>query len=255
MKVIIVEDEQLAVEHLTILLERYDSTIEIAARLDSVQSTLQWLKQNPVPDLAFFDIQLADGLSFEIFEQLDVDCSIVFTTAYDEYALKAFKVNSIDYLLKPVDLEELSGAMEKYKRIRGTAASVVPDLQALQNALQMMQPEYKERFLVKVGQRLSSVPVQEVGYFFHENRLVWLMTQEGRKHAVDYSLEQLEGMLDPKRFFRINRKYILAYESITDVVVFSNSRLKISLQHETEPGEPVIVSRERVSDFKVWWGG
>jgi len=254
MKVIIVEDEQLAAEHLTMLLERYDNSIKVLATLDSVKSAKRWLEQNTAPELAFFDIQLADGLSFEIFEQMDVQCSIIFTTAYDEYALKAFKVNSVDYLLKPVDLEELSGALAKFKRL-STSITPVPNLEAIQNALQMMQPEYKDRFLVKVGQRLSSVPAEQVEYFFHENRLVWLMTTEGRKHPLDYSLEQLEGMLDPKRFFRINRKFIMSYESITEVVVFSNSRLKLSLQHEAKSSEPVIVSRERVADFKLWWGG
>lgn len=253
MKVLIVEDEDLAVERLEQLIGQYDAEIEVIAKLDTVAASVQWLQSNPAPDLAFFDIQLADGLSFQIFEKTEVPCPVIFTTAYDQYALKAFKVNSIDYLLKPLDLEELSQAFEQYEQLKARfkQASPVVGLESVQRAMQMLTQKHKSRFIVKSGHSLASVAVAEIQYFFSEHKLSWLVHQSGKKFAVDYTLEQLEELLDPERFFRLNRKYIVAIDGIKEVINYTNSRLKVLLVPHPDK-EEVIVSREKASALKAW---
>jgi two-component system LytT family response regulator len=258
MRVLIVEDEQLAAERLIDLIGQYDETITIAAQLDSVKSAVAWLQEHPAPDLAFFDIQLADGLSFQIFDEVAVRCPVIFTTAYDQYALKAFKVNSIDYLLKPLDLEELSNAFEQYQKLKGTfsasASAPAVDLQNIQRAMQMLTRQFKARFVIKTGAQLTSVPTSAVAYFFSEHKLTWLVHEKGKKFVVDYTLEQLEDMLDPTLFFRLNRKYLAQIDSIQKVVQYTNSRLKV-LFYEHPKGEDVVVSREKATQLKRWLGG
>lgn len=255
MKILIVEDEQLAVEHLEMLLRRYDPTVEIVGKAYSVQTAVDWLSDNEHPDIAFFDIQLADGLSFEIVEQIDVRCPIIFATAFNEYTLKAFKVNSIDYLLKPYDLEDITKAIEKYRNLKSSFRNQErSSTDTIKLALQMMNKEYKSRFLIKSGSSLISVPTEQVHYFFHKDKIVWLRISEGKKYSIDYTLEQLDELLDPKSFFRINRKYIIGYNSFSKVTNFTNSRLKIALNWN-ENGEDIIVSRERVNKFKSWLDG
>ncbi|MEM8525846.1 MAG: LytTR family DNA-binding domain-containing protein [Bacteroidota bacterium] len=252
MKIILIEDEQLALEHLEMLVKRYDSSVEIVAQLSSVQSAIDWFSTNPSPDLAFFDIQLADGSSFEILDQIAVQCPIIFATAYQEYTLKAFKVNGIDYILKPYDYEEIEKALNKYKQLRSNFAQQPSNqLDNIRIALQSLQKDYKKRFLVKSGSQLLSIQTSEISYFFHENKIVWLKTLSNKKYAVDYILDQLEQLLDPKQFFRINRKYFIAYDSIQKVINYSNSRLKLQLVGASGE-EEIIVSRERVKDFKTW---
>ena len=261
MRIIIIEDEDLAAEGLSISLKKIDNTIEIIAILDSVKTAVDWFQNNPAPDLAFFDIQLADGVSFEIFEKTAVNCPVIFTTAYDEYALRAFKVNSIDYLLKPVSVSDLSNAFEKWQLLKGNTKTTPPqyfDDTAMRQMMQMMTqristPQYKTRFMVKIGEHLQAFAVEDIEYFYGENKTVWLRHRNGRKYVIDYTLEQLEDMLDPMRYFRINRKYITSIESITNVTSYSNSRLKIQLK-EPPDKEDILISREKVETFKNWLG-
>jgi len=252
MRIIIIEDEILAAERLSDLISQYDSNIEIVEPLDSVESAVEWFQNNESPDLAFFDIQLADGLSFEIFEQVKVECPIIFTTAYDEYALKAFKVNSIDYILKPIDNKELIQAFEKFERTQKQAPSS-PPMDLIQQAMMMIQGQqknYKSRFIVKSGNHLSAIEVAEVAYFFSEHKMSWIKTFEGKKYMVDYKMEALQNLIDPLQFFRLNRKYISSFKAIKDVVSYSNSRLKIKLLDSAD--DDILISREKVQDFKKW---
>jgi DNA-binding LytR/AlgR family response regulator len=258
MKVVIIEDEDLAAEGLSISLKKVDKNIEIIAVLDSVKSTITWFQNNAAPDIAFFDIQLSDGISFEIFEKTPVKCPVIFTTAYDEYALRAFKVNSIDYLLKPVSVEDLAIAFEKWELLGKSNSLQIYDDHTIRQMMQMMSssiasPQYKTRFMVKIGDNLQAFDIAEIEYFFGENKTVWLRHQNGRKYVVDYTLEQLEEMLDPIRYFRLNRKFISAIDAIVTVTSYSNSRLKIKLK-EPPDKEDILISREKVDSFKNWFG-
>ncbi len=255
MRVIIVEDEHLAAERLLVLLQEHDPAIEIAATLDCIEETLEWLDANQAPDLGFFDIQLADGLSFSIFEQRTIQFPVVFTTAFDQYALRAFEVNSIDYLLKPLDRMALERAFQKYCQLIGDGKASAPDLETLQEVMQMMKrPSYKERFVVKKGSHLLSIAASDIQYFYSENKLTWARLASGQKHAVDFTLEQLETMLDPASFFRLNRKYLAGLHAIEKATSYSNSRLMISLP-ALEANERVVISREKVHSFRAWFAG
>ncbi len=254
MKVIIVEDEPLAVEQLEFLLKRYQPDIEILARLASVQSAVEWFSGNAPPNLAFFDIELADGQSFEILEKVKPQCPVIFATAYQEYMLQAFKTNGIAYILKPYDWEEIQAAMDKYKQLQSNFTQEgTPDMQVLQQTLKLLQNNYKERFLVQSGNQLVAIPASEIICFFHESKITWLKTREDKKYAVDYTLDQLEALLDPKQFFRINRKYILAFSGIRKVKAYSGNRLKVEALQAAE--EELVVSRSRVAEFKEWLDG
>lgn len=247
MKVLIIEDEKPAARQLSKLLLECTPEAEILEIIDSVAAAVKWLNTFQAPDLIFMDIQLADGLSFDIFRDTDIRVPVIFTTAYDQYALKAFKVNSIDYLLKPVDPEELSGAIQKFRNLN---RSVAVDHSAIAQMVQsMMQKEYKERFLIKSGANLSYVPVTDIAYFFSEDGLAFAQTAAGR-HILDYSLEELESLLNPKQYFRISRKMLVGVESIRKISPHFNGRLKLEI-HPKYP-EEVFVSRERVNDFKEW---
>lgn len=263
--VLIIEDEPLAANRLEKLLqEQAELPMQVVAKLVSVQEAVTYFKEAPMPDLAFFDIQLADGLSFEIFEQVEVTCPLIFTTAYDAYALRAFKANSIDYLLKPIDAEELVLALKKYQRLKAPALASVPSapaptpdntsFQLLQQALQQLQspaaPTYKNRFVLKVGEHLRAIPVEEIDFFFSFEKATFLQTHDNRRFAVDYTVEQLEQMVDPKRFFRVNRGYLVQLPAIQDIIHYTNSRLKVVLRHHQQ--EEVLVSRERVATFRAW---
>jgi DNA-binding LytR/AlgR family response regulator len=255
MKVVIIEDEAPAAERLSDLIRRHDPAMEVVACLDSVREAVAWfVAAAEPPDLAFFDIQLADGLSFDIFRQCRVPCPVIFTTAYDEYALRAFKVNSIDYLLKPIDAEDLRQAFAKLETLKSAFAQKDDSavLQTMQEAIRALQkPAPKNRFVVKSGAQLLSIPAADILYFFHEDKIVWLRRNDRKKYAVDFTLDQLESLLDPARFFRLNRQMILSFPAIAEVVAHSNSRLKIKL---TDNAEPAIVSRERVGAFRAWFG-
>ncbi len=249
MNVLIIEDEKLAAERLKSLIKQYDAEINVVGFCDSISGSVKWFNSNPSPDLAFLDIQLADGLSFEIFDQTIIDCPVIFTTAFDEYAIKAFKVNSIDYLLKPIDLDELSGAIEKFKKTQRPEA-IPQQHQVFDKVLQMLSHNYKQRFVIKVGEHIRSIPVEEILYFYSYDKATYLHTSENRNYVIDYPLEQLENLVDPGLFFRVNRKYIIAMNSFEDIISYSNSRLKVELLHSDD--QDVIVAREKVKEFKNW---
>lgn len=248
MNILIIEDEPNAAERLISLI-RQQRQINILGQFDTVTRSVDWLKKNQAPDLIFMDIQLADGLSFQIFEQVTVNAPVIFTTAYNEYALKAFKVNSIEYLLKPIDADELRAAFAKYETLTGKPT---PDkmMESISYAMQMLTKKYKERFMVKVGEHLKTIAVNEILFFFSLEKTTFAQTTDGRKHILDFTLDQLDGLLDPAQYFRINRKYIVQADSIKDMISHTNSRIKLVLK--TSDDEDVIVARERVQEFKEW---
>lgn len=248
MNVIIIEDEKPAARLLSRKLEKLN--ISVNQMLHSVEESLKWFSENSPPDLIFLDIQLSDGLSFEIFEQFPVKSAIIFTTAYDQYALRAFKLNSIDYLLKPIDEKELTNAVEKFRERVNKKAGL--DLQWIKSLLVSEEKQYKERFSVKVGLQLKIIITPEIECFFSENKGTYIHTTENRNYLIDSTLEQLENELNPKEFFRVSRKFIIGLKAIKEIQVYSNSRLKIILNTYKE--DEIIVSRERVADFKNWIG-
>lgn len=251
MKALIVEDEFHAARRLKSLLTEIRPGINLLEVIDSVEDAVAWLKSNPSPDLLFLDIQLADGLSFDIFTKVELQSPVIFTTAFDDYALQAFKINSIDYLLKPIDKKDLENALLKYDNIKGPQNQY--DLKAIEGLIRTLtKPEFIERFVIKAGNHLHLIRVKDTAYFFSENSLSFLMTRTAKRHTLDYTLDQLEDMLDPGQFFRINRKTIIHIDCIQKVGLYFNNRLKL----ETEPAtaEDIIVSRERVKEFRKWLG-
>ncbi len=264
MQVLIIEDEKPAARHLTTLLQKHDPTIEVLAQLETVKKAVVWFGEHPAPDLVFLDIQLADGLSFSIFEQVSVTSPIIFTTAYDQYAVQAFRVNSVDYLLKPIGPDELGQALDKFRQFHGalTTQSAVQHplwdaamMTQIQQAISTMSPPYKHRFVVKVGEHIRPISVTEVLYFVSQDKVTFMQTQPnqktaGRRFIIDYSLDQVEATIDPNRFFRISRQYIVSLDAVEDIITYSSSRLKLVLRHCEDT--QVLVSRERVSSFRQW---
>ncbi len=250
MKVLIIEDEPQAAKRLESLIASLEPQAVILNKIDTVKNAVLWIKSNPAPDLIFMDIQLADGISFQIFEQCEVKSPVIFTTAYDEYALKAFKVNSIDYILKPIDKDEMGSALKKFHSTHRTSQDSKHVLDNIGQAIQMLTKKYKTRFVIKVGEHLKSVEVSEILFFFSLEKATFCQTKDGRKNILDFTLDQLEEILDPTRFFRINRKHIVAADSIQDMISYTNSRLKLALK--TSDDNDVIVARERVQEFKDW---
>lgn len=256
MKILIIEDEHLAARKLQKLVMDIDPSVQIVGMTESIESSVNWLKSNPHPDVILMDIELADGQSFEIFNRTEVHSTIIFTTAYDEYALKAFKVNSIDYLLKPVRPEDLTRALDKFKSMKSanTTAESQVNIEKLLTELRHSQSSknFRERFLVKQGQKLITVETTEIAFFYAEDRLNFLKTKGGQKFIIDYTLDELETQLDPSVFFRLNRQFIAHVKSIESVHPYFNSKLKIYLKPAVE--EEVLVSREKASEFKAWMG-
>jgi len=251
MKVLIVEDENLLAKQLTNLITSVEPGAEILGRTTSIHGTLQWLNNNLQPELIFMDIELADGQCFDIFDKTSIKTPIIFTTAYDEYALQAFKVNSVDYLLKPIKESELRTAINKYKEVRSTTAII--DVQSLVSQLKTATPvSYKDRFLVKSRQKMISVNASEIAYFCAKNTLNFIITKTNQKHVIDYSLDEIEAQVHPKYFFRANRQYIIAHDIITTVHSWFNGKLKVELAIKAE--EDVIISRDKASSFKSWMG-
>lgn len=255
MKVIIVEDEIPAAEKLERYLLKYDPSINILATLQSIQSTVQWLKENQDKvDLIFMDIQLTDGVSFQIFQEVDVKKPVIFTTAYNEFALDAFKVSSIDYLLKPITFTDLTASLKKLALLREQLPWKTEGPEGLQTKYAALKTRsYKSRFMVKLGEHIRSITTDQISLFYADGRDVYLVTNQTRKFIVDYTLESLEEILDPEMFFRLNRTFILNINAIKDVLIYSNSRLKIILSQEFD--KEIIVSREKVADFKEWFDG
>ena len=257
LRALIVEDEPLAARRLADMLARQPEPLEIIGTAESVAQAVGLLREMS-PDVLFLDINLADGLSFEIFEQVAVRCPVIFTTAYDQYALQAFKVNSVDYLLKPIDEEELVAALRKLRDLRAAVAPTAPafDPALLAQLVQQMQQappaaSYKTQFVVRVGEHLKVVPVDQVAYFFSLEKATFLQTAEGRKYVVDFTMDQLETLLDPRRFFRLNRAYLAQQSAIQDIIHYTNSRLQTVLK-PLAPDTQVLVSREKVNVFKSW---
>ncbi|WP_289044334.1 LytTR family DNA-binding domain-containing protein [uncultured Olleya sp.] len=249
MKVIIIEDEKPSARRLQRMLKAIN--VEADTMLHSVEESIDWFNNNTHPDLIFLDIQLSDGLSFEIFDQVEVKSAIIFTTAYDEYALQAFKLNSIDYLLKPIDDEDLEAAVTKYKARLPQKTNIALDFEDIKKLLvNPIDRVYKKRFSVKVGQHIKLVNIDEVECFYSENKGTYLHTTEGRNYLLDTTLEALENELQPEMFYRINRKFFVNINAIKDIISYTNSRLQIKLNNYND--DQVIVARERVKDFKQW---
>jgi len=249
MKVLIIEDEKPSARRLQRMLEKLGVTVN--EMLHSVEESVAWFKNNEHPDLIFLDIQLSDGLSFEIFDTVIIKSSIIFTTAFDEYALQAFKLNSIDYLLKPIDEEELHVAVDKYKELKPKVSNVQLNFDDIKKLLgNPIEREYKKRFTTKIGQHLKMISVDEIACFYSENKGTYAHTSSGRDYLLDTTLENLEQELSPKTFFRINRKFYININAIKDIISYTNSRLEIKLNCNLD--QQVIVARERVKDFKLW---
>jgi DNA-binding LytR/AlgR family response regulator len=250
MKVLLVEDEPLAQEKLKDLVLQYDPSIEIAAILDSVTDATEFLKKHPNTDLVFMDIQLSDGICFEIFKNIQVDQPVIFTTAYDQYALEAFKTNSIDYLLKPISYSELEAALLKYQKLRPGLPSFDPDV-LRDMVMGIKKSDFKQRFLIKVGNSMQFIAASDIAYFLADDKTVYLTPQHKKdRFIVDHTLEELEKLLDPNEFYRINRKFIIRIDSIKAIHTYFNSRLILELNAPCDLD--IIISRERVSDFKNW---
>jgi len=249
MNVLIIEDEKPSARRLQRMLERLGVTVN--KMLHSVEESVHWFQNNEHPDLIFLDIQLSDGLSFEIFDTIEIKSSIIFTTAFDEYALQAFKLNSIDYLLKPIDEDELQVAVEKYQELKPQSHNVQLNFEDIKKLLgNPLEREYKKRFTTKIGQHLKMISVDEIECFYSENKGTYAHTTSGRAYLLDTSLEHLEEELSPKLFFRISRKYYININAIKDIISYTNSRLELKLNSYSD--QEVIVARERVKDFKLW---
>lgn len=247
MKVLIIEDEQPASQKLIRLIKEIDSSIEIAGIIESVEQATNWLCNNPHPELIFMDIQLEDGICFEIFENCTIKTPVIFTTAYNEYSLKAFKVNSVDYLLKPIVFEELKNAIEKFKTVHFQKV----DFTKIESFINELQPKTKERFLIKIGEHYRSIQLSGINCFFIKERCNFINVDNGKIYAIDYSLDKIEDIIDPKMFFRVNRNLIVNFSAIHDIIAYSSNRLKIVLTYRAEKDE-ILVSRERVAEFKEW---
>ncbi len=249
---LIIEDEKPAAEYLQRLINSYSYKITIGAVIDSVKGAVEWFNTNPQPDLVFMDIQLSDGLSFEIFDFVPVMCPVIFTTAYEEYAIKAFKVNSIDYLLKPVKAESLLFAIEKF--LSQTNSKLKPDGNLFQyqvgQVMQLLTQRFKSRFVVNAGVHIRSIETANIACFYSLHKNTFLLENSEKLYDINYSLEQLEQLTNPDLFFRINRKYLVNRNGITDIISFSANKLKIKIIHVKD--DDTFVSRSRLKDFKQW---
>jgi two-component system, LytTR family, response regulator LytT len=250
-RVLIIEDEETAAKRLQKMISEALPESEISSILSSIASATDWFKNNSQPDLAFFDIHLADGSSFEIFKRVQVTCPVIFTTAYDQYALDAFKVNSIDYLLKPIKKDELERAINKFQNLHFKPAAPI-NIETLLASINQ-KAAYKERFVIKYGDHMKTIQTADIAYICSENRISFAVLKEGKRYALDFTMDQLEEMLDPKLFFRINRQFIIGFASITEMLSYSKSRVLIKLNPPAK--EETIVSTERSSSFKAWLAG
>lgn len=256
MRILIVEDEALAAKRLIDLIKDIEPESAIAGQLESVRATVKWYASNPPPDLIFMDVQLADGLCFEIFEKVKIETPVIFITAYNEYALKAFKVNSIDYLLKPIGTEELKNAILKFKKL----AFAINHNQYQQfdslifnKVKAMLQNPYKTRFVVRIGEHIKAINVGEISFIYSSEKATLIRTVMGRDFALDGSIDQITSEMDPAKFFRVSRKHLVSIDHVSDIIAYSGSRLKI-LMKGIEKDE-IIVSREKVNAFKKWLEG
>ena len=252
MNVLIIEDEPFAQQELIRILNSIDPSINVLECIDSVEESVKWLENNKQPDLVFMDIQLSDGLSFEIFNHTEVVPPVVFTTAYDEYAIKAFKVNSIDYLLKPIEEEDLAKAIEKFISLKKSSESSGSYLtkNQLEEVLGLYKPTYKTRLVVRLGDKIRHIETNDIAYFFSEDKVSFILTAEGKKYIINYTLEQIESFINPLVFYRINRQYITNIKAIKTIDKYFNSRLLIGLEPPVE--DEVLISRTKVTNFLNW---
>ena len=248
--ILIIEDEEPAANRLKKMVTELEPDANVLDNIVSVNSAIAWFKQNPSPDLIFSDIQLSDGLSFDIFKNVAVQCPVIFITAYDQYAIDAFKVNSIDYLLKPIKKDDLQVAINKFKKLNKSESSF--DINKMLEVFNQPKAGYKTRFIVRYGEHIKTIKIEDAAYFYTEDKINFLITNEGRRYTIDYNLDALESTLDPKTFFRINRQFIISINAISEMFSYSKSRVLVKLnppsKHET------IVSTERSGDFKLWLG-
>ncbi len=252
LKVLILEDEDPAAKRLLKMLKEIEPGIELLDSIVSVTSAIKWFRQNGTPDLIFSDIQLSDGISFEIFKEIKPTCPVIFVTAYDQYALDAFKINSIDYLLKPIKKTELEAAVTKFKNLKPAAAAPAFDINKLLETYSGQSKSYKDRFVVRYGEHIKTINTDEIAYFNTEDKVNFLTTHEGRRFAIDFNLDNLETVLNPKTFFRINRQFIISINSIAEMFAYSKSRVLVKLKPATKTD--TIVSTERSAGFKTWLG-
>ncbi|GAA0890983.1 LytTR family DNA-binding domain-containing protein [Fulvivirga kasyanovii] len=248
MTVLIFEDETLAADKLHSLLEDVDNSLKVVGVLKSVEDAVLWLRENEHPDLIVSDIRLLDGLSFEIFRQVQVDRPVIFTTAYDQYAIKAFETNSIDYLLKPIQKEKLAASIDKFRRVAGKEQTLHYD-QVLK-MIESRDKEYKMRFMIRNGNKILAVPVEKIAYFYSQNKLTYIVTHDDKKYPYDQPLEAIDQQLDPKVFFRANRKYVVKFDAICEIHPYFKGRIKINLNPEAE--DEVVISSEKTPEFKLW---
>jgi two-component system response regulator LytT len=248
MKALIIEDESLAAEKLEKMLHEVDPSITVIGKLVSISESVRWLMQNSA-DIIFLDIQLSDGISFSIFDQVAVNTPVIFTTAYDQYAVKAFRLNSIAYLLKPVRKSDLAESLMKYRSLR-SAFSI--DFDALMAQVQGNDPGYKKRFMIQMGEKIRKIEIHEIAWFQVLEKGIYLKTFHGNSYPVEYTLDRLEGLLDPARFFRINRKYIVSIESILNMTAWSRGRIKLELKPKADEELDTVVSIDRSTAFKKW---
>lgn len=252
LNILIIEDEEPATKRLHKLISELEPRVNVLDHIVSVSTAITWFRQNPAPDLVFCDIQLSDGLSFEIFQKAEVTSPVIFITAFDQYAIEAFKVNSIDYLLKPVKKDELRAALDKYKKLKETNKNAIFDFNKLLEAYNQSKAGYKTRFIVRYGEHIKTIKTEDIAFFNTENKINFLTTFEPRRFTVDYNLDSLEALLDPKIFFRINRQYIISIKAISEMFSYSKSRVMIKLKPPAR--DETIVSTERSGDFKLWLG-
>ena len=252
MKTLVIEDEQFAADKLIALIHRYDPEIEILGQFDTVEDAVEWLSQNPSPDLLFLDIHLADGSSFEIFEQTEVRCPVIFTTAYDQYAIQAFKTKSVDYLLKPIKFPDLKAALDKYKEIftKPSDPGFGQEIRALASLIQSKQKSYKTRFLVKAGNLIKTISITDVAYFLFEDRNTLVVTKDKRRYPVKQTLDELEVILDPHQFTRANRQFIISVDAIHKIHPWFKGRLKLELN--PPQNVDLVISAEKTRGFKEW---
>ncbi len=251
MRTLIIEDEHLTAERIRSLILDLKKDCEVLAILESVKAAVEWFRDHEQPDLVFMDIQLADGISFDIFNQVEMDVPVIFITAYQEYAVRAFKVHSVDYLLKPVSGEDLKKALEKYDRYYREGHDFPRiDPRLLGNIMKMAGRSYKSRFMVRVGERIRAVEVKDVIYFYSLEKATYLHTSSHRNYVIDYTLDALEEIVDPERFFRINRQFLTSVEAIKEMIHYSGTRIKVSLAGSED--DRIYVSRKRIPAFREW---
>jgi DNA-binding LytR/AlgR family response regulator len=251
-RAVIIEDERPAAEYLQRLISQVDVKIEIIKIISSVDEALFWFNHNPAPDLIFLDIQLSDGLSFEIFNHINIPCPIIFTTAYEEYAIKAFKFNSIDYLLKPISINDLKYAIEQFISIRNNFKDSynLTLRYKLDQVMNLLTYNYKSRFIVNVGMHIKSIETDKINLFYSLEKSTFILDCTGRTFDINYSLEQIEKLIDPKQFFRISRKYIVNINAISDIISYTSSRLKLRIADSKD--DDILVSRSKLTDFRKW---